>query len=426
MKFQPPRGMRDFGPKEMAKREWMAGKIKEVAGRYGFETIQTPGVESWELLGKKGGGGELIRNEVYVFKDKSGRELGLRFEFTVSFARFLASNPQVPKPFKRWQMGPVWRYDRPQSGRYREFFCCELDIAGASGPEADAEILAVTCAILKEVDLDFKIRINNRKMVEGLLLSAGVKKESVIDVFRSIDKLAKVGVSGVEAEMESRKIPKAQAKKILSILSLKGDVLEKVEKSVGKDPVGKEGIENLREVIKIAKKSGFGDRLLVDLSLVRGLEYYTGCVWEIAGSSDLSLGGGGRYDKLVELYGGQPTPCVGIGLGFERIFDLIQEKLEIPPKTKVYVLNVKEIFLEKAGQIANDIRKAGIPAETDLMGRGLRKQMEYANSRGIPFVLFVGEKEIKSGRFVLKEMESGKENSLEVREIIKKVLEATH
>ena len=424
-KFQPPRGTRDFFPEDMIKRNWIADTIRAAAESFGYGNISTPGIESWELLGKKGGGGEEIKKEVYVFEDKSGRELGLRFEFTASFARFLANNPQLPKPFKRYQMGPFWRYDRPQAGRYREFFGCEIDIAGSPRPEADAEIIAVTCEIFRRLGFkDFTVRISNRQLLEGMVRAVGVKKDKVVDVFRSIDKLDKIGVEGVKQELKSRGIGKL-IPEIMKFIGIKGcgNVSKKAGQLIGNDSVGKEGLENLRTVIECVEKAGFGKSLLVDLSIVRGLEYYTGCVFEIAvKGGSLSLGGGGRYDNLVELYGGNPTPCVGIGLGFERIFEtMVKEGMFKLPgaSAKAFVVTVDKKFLKQAVELASKLRALDVSCDTDLMGRNLRKQLECGNARGIPWAVFVGERELRSGKYTLRNMKSGKEQSLSLTDIAK-------
>jgi histidyl-tRNA synthetase len=292
-------------------------------------------------------------------------------------------------------------------------------------PESDSEIIEITCEIFRKLGFrDFVVRISNRKLVEGMVRSLGIK--NVNDVFRSIDKLDKIGSSGVREELRKRGVKKSLIPRIMEFIGISGrpqDVLEKAERIVEKEPLGTEGLKNLRDVVRSLGRAE--KNIVADLSIVRGLEYYTGCVFEVGVSGEkLSLGGGGRYDNLVRLYGGQETPCVGIGIGFERIFELMERRgmFSLPPaKSQVFVINAGEKFLEKARNIANQLRKTGIKCETDLMGRNLRKQMDYANSRKIPWVLFVGEKEIQKGRFTLRDMKTGKETSLPLREIAKKV-----
>lgn len=428
MKFQPPRGTRDFLPEDMAKRKVIEATIARIAERSGYGTLSTPGIESWELLGKKGGGGEEIKKEVYVFKDKGGRELGLRFEFTASLARMLANNPQLLKPFKRYQMGPFWRYDRPQAGRYREFFGCEIDIAGSSAPASDAEIISLTCEIFATLGFkDFTIRMSNRPMVEGMVRRLGIPKTKVVDVFRSIDKLEKIGREGVKKELKKRKIDAKIISKILTFITLSGEsdsVLKKAEQATDRE--GRKGVQNLREVISLLGSSGYKKNVLVDLSIVRGLEYYTGCVFEVAvRGGRLSLGGGGRYDSLVSLYGGQPTPCVGIGIGFERIFDTMkQEGMFSLPKTqtKLLIITVKESLTKEVLALADQLRTKGVVCETDVMGRSVKKQLDYANAKGIPFAVFVGPKEVKSKKYTFRNMKTGKETSASLQTLLKQIL----
>ncbi len=411
-KFQTTRGMRDFLPELARKKQYIEDVCRKVFERYGFQPLETPAVEDFELLSAKGAAVEEIKKEIYYFKDQGDRELGLRFDFTVPLARVVAINPQLTKPFKRYQIGKVWRYDRPGKGRYREFTQADIDIIGTSSMVADVECLLATIDVFRALGLDFVIKVNNRKLLEDIAIASGVKKEQVVDCFRSIDKLEKIGRDGVIKELDDKKIET----KVLEIIE--GNNLEIAEKIVGKTS---EGLKELKELMDLAKGQGIEKYLQVELSLARGLEYYTGTVFEVAvkGELQLSCGGGGRYDNLIQVYGGQKSPAVGISYGVERLLEILEKKLDSGSKTRVFVAAISENLQKDALQIVQKIRELGIPAEMDLMGRNISKNLDYANKQGIQFVAILGENELKAGQIKLKDMKSGKETMVKISEIAK-------
>ena len=391
---QPPKGTQDFLPEEMITRNYIFDTVKRIYEKWGYEPIETPAFEEWKLLSKKSGGGQSIKDEIYYFKDKSKRELGLRFDLTVPMARVVASNPQLPKPFKRYHIGRVWRYDKPGAGRRREFWQTDADIIGSSSLEADAEVIAVACECLQTLGFkDFTVRLNNRKILENFIKSIKIKNH--IEVFRSIDKLDKIGQKGVEKELIKKKFSKEQINKILKFINN-----EKFSSVI---------FEELIEKIKIL---GYEKKIKIDLSLVRGLEYYTGSVFEIVTkNSKSSIAGGGRYDKLIETFGGKPTPATGISLGIERIFQLIKKQKK--PITQIYIANVNDDVKKDVIKLAKKFRELGINTEYDLMNRNLRKQLDYVNSKKIPYVIVIGNKEIKTKKLKLRNMQTGKEVFIE-------------
>ncbi len=421
-KFQPVKGMRDFWPADMLRREYVLNVMKEVAQRWGFLPMETPALESFELLAAKGGAGEAIKKEIYYFKDQGGRELGLRFDLTVPTARLISSKLDLPLPFKRYQTGDVWRYDNPQAGRYRSFRQFDLDIFGSRKPVADAEIIATTCDIFNSLGFeDFVIKLNNRKLIEAFVNS--LKISDPVDVFRSIDKLDKIGEEGVRKELKEKLKDENKIKKILEFIKIKGgiEVLDRVKIDT---QLGKDSVKELKEIIESVKAFGYGKNVLVDLSLVRGLEYYTGTVIEVAVSGGkLSLAGGGRYDNMIKQFGGKDIPAVGIGLGFERIVDAMSDnkmfKLEAP--VKLFVVSVGDSTRLDALKICQRFRREGIPADFDVSGKNLSAQLKYANSCSIPFVLFVGENELKEKKFKLKDMACGEEKKEGLEEMIKEL-----
>ncbi len=420
-KFQVVKGMRDFWPAEMLRRQFVQQIMSDVAQRWGFLPTDTPALESFGLLAAKGGGGEEIKKEIYYFKDQGNRELGLRFDLTVPTARLVASKLDLPLPFKRYATGKVWRYDNPQAGRYREFQQFDLDIFGSGKPEADAEIVAATCDIFDALGFeDFIIRLNNRKLIEAFVDFVGIK--DVVGVFRSIDKLDKIGEEGVRKELKEKLNDDRKIGKILEFIKIKGgsEILDKAGKLVD-NQLGKNAITELRDIIGFVKAFGYEKSVKIDFSLVRGLEYYTGAVFEVGVGGKLSLAGGGRYDNMIKQFGGKDIPAVGIGLGFERIVDAMEDnkmfKLEAP--VKLFVVSVSDNVRPDALKICQRFRREGISADFDLTGKNLSAQLKYANSCSIPFVLFVGEKELKDKKFKLRDMVCGEEKVSGLEEIIK-------
>jgi len=424
MKFQTVKGMRDFLPDEMIKRNYVLDVIRATFEKWGFESLETPAVESFDLLAAKSGSGEEIKKEIYHFKDKSNRDLGLRFDLTVGTSR-LVSSMTLPRPFKRYTFGKVWRYDNPQSGRYREFMQTDIDIFGSKKPEADAEIIGVTCDVFKSLGFNkFVIRLSNRKIIEGFVKSIGVNK--VNEVFRSIDKLDKIGESGVKQELKKYRISEPDINKIVDFISTKG----KPKKVLGvskkiKNKLAKEGSEELEKIMESIKILGYEKNAVIDLSLVRGLDYYTGPVFEVSVSGGKwSLAGGGRYDNMIKKLGGQDMPATGLSLGFERIIEVMkQEKMFRLPETNVnvFVAPVNDEVRKDAMKICNDLRNKGISVDTDLMDRKLGKQMEYASTKLIPFVVIVGKKELKKGKVKIRNMKTGKEKEVLIKSLDKNI-----
>jgi histidyl-tRNA synthetase len=430
MQFQPPKGTRDFLPEDMIARKFILETIEKTFQKFGFQPMDTPAFEDWQLLSKKGSGGEAIKNEIYYFRDKSDRELGLRFDLTVPTARVVASNPQLPKPFKRYQIGKVWRYDNPQAGRFREFTQTDADIFGSKKMACEAECMAAAVYALKQLGFrDFSIRLNNRKILNALLEFTGIKNPA--EVLRVLDKLEKTGENEVLRQLTNIAGEKT-AKKLLSLIKISGQpktVLLKGRKVLGGIKTAEEGFFELEEITKESETYGISGRLSIDFSLVRGLDYYTGPIYEISAKSAAigSIAGGGRYDSLIGLYSGKPIPATGFSFGVERICEIMKNEGMFKFQktyTKIFVVSVSDKTRKDAMEIAEKLRSRGIETETDLMGRDIRKQMEYANSTGIPFALFVGEKELKEKKFTLKDMRTGKEKKIKIEEIITCVLKS--
>src|SRR3989338_10448809 len=314
--FQNARGTRDTMPEEMIRFKYVIDVIKRIYEKYGFDPLDTPVFEEWGLLSAKQGGGEEIKQEIYYFKDKSERELGLRFDLTVPLARVFVNSPELPLPFKRYQIAKVWRYDKPGANRWREFWQADIDVVGSESIEAEAEGLKAICEIFYELGFsDFSIRINNRKTVEAFVKSVDVK--DYVDVFRSVDKMDKIGEDGVRKELEGKGVEEDKIKKILEFIKIRN--IEDARKFVS------EGLDELETITSLLKD--YGKNISVDMSLVRGLEYYTGPVFEVTLGEGLpSVGGGGRYDNLTESVGGKKIPATGISLGVDRIVSVMGER----------------------------------------------------------------------------------------------------
>jgi histidyl-tRNA synthetase len=419
MKFQPVKGMRDFLPREAILREEVFEKVKKVFERFGFSPAVTPSLEYYEIFANKYAIGEENLKNIYDFEDKSGRKLALRFDQTVPLARLVACNPQLPKPFKRYEISRVWRYEEIKRGRYREFWQCDIDIVGSKSMIADAEVIACGLEVVKELGFDdVSVRINNRKLLTAMVKFVGVEeKES--QVLRIIDKLDKIGESGVQKELKSVGLNSDQIKSVFKIIGLKSQVIDKID-FLEKYPEGVEGINELKKLMEYLDVFVDKKYYFIDLSLARGLDYYTSTIFEIS-AKDKSIGsiaGGGRYDKMIGKFSGkEDIPAVGIAIGIERILDLMKDKAKNSTVTQIFVACVNEINRKDVIKVAKFLREKGINVEIDLMERNLSKQMEYANKIGVPFVLIVGEEEVKSGKYKLKDMTKGIEKLVKLDEV---------
>ncbi|MBU3896370.1 MAG: histidine--tRNA ligase [Nanoarchaeota archaeon] len=395
--FQVPKGTRDLAPKEARKYYFVIDVLRGVFEKYGFGPLITPAFEDYGLLSAKSG--PAIKNEIYYFKDKSNRELGLRFEFTASLARFMSNNPNLVKPFKRYQVGTVWRYDNPQAMRFREFTQADVDIIGSTSVLADFEVLSCFCSCMDALGFkDYYIRINSRKLLEEKLTILG-KVTNVNDVFRIIDKTDKIGESAVKEELKRRGFDPVKIMKIVKSLKPEGEI---------------------KELLKYAKDNGIEKKLKFDASLVRGLEYYTGLVFEVYAGKGLSCGGGGRYDNLIKQLGGPELSATGISFGVDRLIGLMNElKLFKPLEEGVFIITANEKLMDNTIELCKDLRAQGIKCDYDLMNRKFSKQLEYASSIEVPYVIIVGEKELKQGKILLKDMKTGKEELINSEDVCK-------
>ncbi len=427
MEFKPPKGTKDLIEEDARNLQKVLDIVRSVFEKFGFSPLLTPAFESFDLLSVKGGLGEGVKDDIYYFKDKSDRELGLRFDLTMPMVRVVATNSQLKKPFKRYAIGRVWRYDQPQSMRYREFWQADVDIVGSSSAVADAECLAVVCECLEKLGFkDFTVRINNRKVLQNIFeKSFEIADDNIIrDIFRSIDKLDKIGEDGVKEELEGKNVDKKTIKKIMKLLKISGTnsgIVKKIRNRYGYV----DGLTELEELLKYMKEFKMLKNLKIDLSLVRGLDYYTGSVFEISLGEKVSCGGGGRYDSLIKDVGGPDMPATGISLGISRIVEVMKmadmfKKLNLE-KSTVFIANVNEDVAKDAIKIANRLRKKAILCQTDLMGRNLSNQLEYADSIGTDYTIIVGKKELEQGKLTIRDMKKKMEEKMPLTEIMKKI-----
>jgi histidyl-tRNA synthetase len=419
MSTKPPGGTRDFLPEEIRRREHVIGVIRDVYERHAFEPLETPAFENIEtLLGKYGEEGNKL-----IFKilrrgehEATGEaDLALRYDLTVPLARVVAQYQHaLPKYFRRYQIQPVWRADRPARGRFREFFQCDIDAIGSTSPAVEAEILAAVSEVMTRLGFEqFSIRVNHRRLLAALLQTAGVSDALHDTALVAIDKLDKVGAEGVQAELIARGISEAAARGCLALFTA-GDSLEtaRTRLTAVNDTAGLDALRNLDEVRRLAHAAG-SRPLTVDISLARGLSYYTGVIMELV-VPDLagSLGGGGRYDNLVGMFLGRDVPACGFSLGLERIIVVMTERGMFPgsiggPAADVLVATWSEEGCGDALALARDLRSGGLHVEVYPDADRIGKQLKYASSRGISCVAIIGDDERAAGTVAVKNLRTG-------------------
>jgi len=425
MTIEMAKGTRDFPPEDKIIREELITSLKEVFESYGYSPLETPSIERLDTLTAKFAAGTEsdAAKEIFKLTDQGNRELGLRFDLTVPFSRFVALNPNLKMPFKRYEIGRVFRDGPIKLGRYREFWQCDVDIAGAASVKAEAELLLLALEALKKLKLDAYIEINNRKLLFGLMdyceIPAG-KRETVII---TIDKLAKYGEDVVRKELVDKYVDKHSIDKLLEVFTARGlneEILERVSASINSD-IGREGLKELKELFEYLKFVEHG-KIVLNIALARGLAYYTGSVFEgfIKNSKvTSSICGGGRYDNMIGMYASnnRQYPAVGISFGLEPITDALKLNLQELRKTvaELYIIPI-QTFKESL-VIATTLREAGLNVDLDLMDKGISKNLDYANTLKIPFVAFIGETELKEQKIKLKNMIDGSEKLLTLDEV---------
>ena len=423
MDLQLAKGVRDIPPEEKIVVNRILNTLKTTFERYGFVPLETPLLERWETFTAKGGAGEESEalKETFKLKDQGNRELALRFDLTVPLARYVAMNSQLKMPFKRYEMGPVFRDGPLKLGRYRQFWQCDIDTVGVKGMLVEAEQLALVQDAFQSLGINIIIKVNNRKLLNGILEQCGItEKESAIV---ALDKLEKIGAKGVTKELSDRGYSEEQTEKLLGMFKEKM-TLKEFQKKIN-SVEGKQGLQELEELFGYLKNMKVKCAEF-EASLARGLGYYTGTVFEVfaVGSAvTSSIAGGGRYDQMVGKFagGGRDIPAVGIAFGLSTILDVIKAKQEFKDKSlaKVFVIPIQTIT--ESLQLVQKLRTKGINADMDLNGRGVGKNLEYASAMGIPYCAILGGDELKKNKVLLRDMLSGDQFLLTLKEVIKKI-----
>ncbi|MEO7313469.1 MAG: histidine--tRNA ligase [Chitinophagaceae bacterium] len=438
-----PQGTRDFGPEVVRKRQYIFNTIKHVFELYGFQPIETPAMENLEtLMGKYGEEGDklifkILNNgldnpakyeqatadfaKVLEGKNVKGlTERALKYDLTIPFARFVAMNHGLLTfPFKRYQMQPVWRADRPQRGRYREFYQCDADVVGSKSLLNEVELTNIYATVFGMLGIEVEIKINSRKVLAALAeLCGGTDK--IIDITIAIDKLDKIGLDRVKEEFAQRGLDAGQINTIESYLSIDGSNNEKIaslQLLIGENKNGNDGIKEIQHILSAQLVTG-NWKLITDFTLARGLNYYTGIIFEVkaVGAQMGSIGGGGRYDDLTGLFGVPNIPGVGISFGVDRIYDVMEELQLFPPDvqvgTQVLFFNLGEQESKKAFELMQQLRDNGIRCELFHEATKFEKQFKYADKKGIPYAIIIGSKELEEGTFVVKDLLRGEQQTL--------------
>ena len=445
-----PKGTRDFGAIEMARRNYIFNTIREVYSLYGFRQIETPAMENLStLMGKYGEEGDKLLFKILNSGDFRGKvtpeefteksaaalastfcEKGLRYDLTVPFARYVVQHrEELQMPFKRYQIQPVWRADRPQKGRYREFYQCDADIVGSDSLLNEVELMQIVDEVFTRFGIRVAIKINNRKILSGIAEVLGAA-DKIVDITVAIDKLDKIGTEKVNEELRAAGLSEEAVEKLQPILNLSGTNTEKLEvmRSVlAESEIGLKGIEEVAFVMNLLEEASLNNVLELDLTLARGLNYYTGCIFEVK-ALDVEIGsitGGGRYDNLTGIFGLPGLSGVGISFGADRIYDVLT-RLDLYPSAtqsgaRLLFLNFGEQEAAHCLRLAVATRRAGIATEVYPDAVKMKKQMSYANTLQVPFVALVGASEMEAQRISLKDMTTGEQTSLTLEEVIEKV-----
>lgn len=445
-----PKGTRDFSPIEMAKRNYIFNTIKEVYALYGFQQIETPAMETLQtLMGKYGEEGDKLLFKVLNSGDFMAKlspeelaennslrlasklcEKGLRYDLTVPFARYVVMHrDELQMPFKRYQIQPVWRADRPQKGRYREFYQCDADVVGSDSLLNEVELMQIVDTVFSRFKIRVLIKINNRKILTGIADYIGAP-DKITDITVAIDKLDKIGLEAVNAELEANGITPESIAKLQPILALSGTNEEKlatIARTIASSEVGLKGLEETRFILEKLKTTGLNNEIELDLTLARGLNYYTGAIFEVK-AVDTPMGsitGGGRYDNLTGIFGLPGLSGVGISFGADRIYDVLNT-LDLYPQeavdaTRILFINFGEKEADYCLPIIQQVRTAGLSAEIYPDSAKMKKQMSYANAKQIPFVALAGDDEMQAGKITLKNMTTGEQTLLTPQQLIESI-----
>ncbi|HVT74801.1 MAG TPA: histidine--tRNA ligase [Candidatus Paceibacterota bacterium] len=424
------KGFRDFLPAQQIARQGMIETIKTSYESFGFEPLETPALEYAETLtGKYGDEGDKL---MYRFKDNGDRDVALRYDLTIPLARVVAMNGSMKKPWKRYQVSPVWRADNPQKGRYREFYQCDADIVGSTSVLADAEVLALAASTLQRLGVDdFVIRINSRAIINAFYESLGLSAEDKVAAIRAVDKMDKIGAEGVKKELsQSLGAGAKSADDIVAFAAVSIDAMnDRAELAALSErfPAIKTAVADLISIIESASVLAPKARFVVDLSIARGLDYYTGMIFEtnlIKAPQYGSVLSGGRYDGLIGMFSNQPVPAVGASIGLDRLYTALEELDLVKAAnttTKALIVNFDETLRADYLRLASDLRAAGVNTILYFDTTDMKKQLSYASDKGIKYALIYGSEEAKEGKIVLKDLEKGSQEKIAIGEVAKAI-----
>jgi len=426
---QPVRGMRDLLPDEAWTLRFVEKNARRLAELYGYEEVITPIIEYYDLLAAKIG--EENRKRMYVFEDLGGRKVALRPEFTASIARLVATRMiSSPKPLRLFSIGSLYRYDEPQLGRYREFWQANYELIGSSKPEADAEIINLTIDFLESVGLkDHVLKVNHMGILRNILEKGGVPEEKQNIIMQYLDKK---DLDGALKAAEEYGASDECLKSLKSLFNIKGgnkdEVVKKISEVIYKYPEAEESLGNLSDIIDLIEASGINTKLYFEASFARGLEYYTGIIFEAyVPELNIALGGGGRYDRLIGIFGGGEMPAVGVALGVDRIMIAMERQGVNPTKTlreRVLVIPAGENNVAEAFRISVMLRRQNISAEMEVMGRSLSRSLSDASRRNITHTVIVGSRELSEGKVILRDMRSGAQEAVKIEDLSNKILKS--
>ncbi|WP_432408431.1 histidine--tRNA ligase [Wukongibacter sp. M2B1] len=422
MKLRNLKGTRDFLPEDQQLRNKIKRTLEETFRQFSYMPLETPTICLYDLLASKYGGGAEILKEVYTLNDQGSRELGLRYDLTVPFAKVIGMNPNLPMPFKRYEIGKVFRDGPVKTGRSREFIQCDVDVVGIKSMLAEAELISMAFQAFERLDLDVYISYNNRKLLFGILSSIGIDNNTLNSIVLTLDKIEKIGWSGVKKELGEKKIDDPIIDKLYDIINTKKEnILEFFLKNFD-SPLVKEGIEELQELNDYLNSLGLLDKVSFNPYLARGLGIYTGTIYEIFltnGSINSSIGSGGRYDKIIGgfLNNGIEYPAVGISFGLDVIYTALKMKNESENISMIDLLLIPLGTEKECLKIANSLRREGLRVEINMSKRKLNKILNTANKNNIPYVIIIGENEISSSEVIIKLMTTGETKKCNISNI---------
>ena len=453
MKPSIPKGTRDFGPEEVRKRQFIFDTMRRTFIKYAYNPIETPVMESLStLMGKYGEEGDkllfkvlnngdfLSKADEAALRQMDSQKLttsiskrGLRYDLTVPFARYVVMHQNdISFPFKRYAIQPVWRADRPQKGRYQEFYQCDVDVVGSNSLMYEAELVQIYDEVFTQLNVDVIIKVNNRKILAGIAEAAGIA-DKFVAMTTSIDKLDKIGIEGVKKDLLNKGLTNTNVDNIVDIFQITG--LDRLEEKIGHTEIGKKGIEELRAFHEYLDQKECKNKVEFDITLARGLSYYTGCIFEVVHNKvtypDLvmgSIGGGGRYDDLTGIFGLKNVSGVGVSFGAARIYDVMNEMNLFPASTstgiEVLLIAMNDATHKYAFSCLNELRATGISSDLYPSPAKMKKQMKYANDNKVPYVVIIGDEEMQTQQLSFKNMATGEQESLSLQQIIEKIKNA--